>query len=74
MFPSVRFIYSVVGSKSSRNKGTCIRLFFLFSFCAIQWVLWKCYKTVCVVFLWFKRWNVYHKIVIIYRENEYIEE
>lgn len=40
-----------------------------FSFCANKWVLWKCYKTVCVsVIVVSKRWNVYRKVVIIYRE------
>lgn len=40
-----------------------------FSFCAIKWVLWKCYKNrMCSVIVVSKRWNVYLKVVIIYRE------
>ncbi len=55
MFPSVRCIIE----SPDRNQGTLMHQT-SFSF---QWVPWKCYKTVCVVLLWFKRWNVYHKIV-----------
>lgn len=38
---------------------TSIKTFF--SFCAIQRVLWKCNKTVCVVLLWFQKDGMYIK-------------